>query len=493
MSLTVWVVDDDESIRWVLDKSLTREGMKVQTFPGSAELLDALDDGTPDVLLSDIRMPGLNGLDLMERVRVAKPDLPVIIMTAHSDLDAAVAAYKGGAFEYLPKPFDVDNVAALVRRAAQKQVKDDLIGIDMNGAAIIGEAPAMQDVFRAIGRLSQSQITVLITGESGTGKELVARALHVNSPRAQKPFLAINTAAIPKDLMESEFFGHERGAFTGAATQRKGRFEQADGGTLFLDEIGDMPSDLQTRLLRVLQDGQFYRVGGVSPIKVDVRVVAATHQALETLVKEGRFREDLYHRINVIRVRVPPLRERSQDIPLLMRHFLARAALEMKTEPKRLQPEVLALLQNFDWPGNVRQMENTCRWLTVMAPGQDIHLLDLPPELLQPVPAGATAAAAPSVAAPVVEVARPTSPTPAPAAATTTSSDSWDQLLSKWATHELAAGTDDLLGIATPAFERVMIEVALKACDGQRQEAARRLGWGRNTLTRKIKELGMPD
>ncbi len=494
MSLTVWVVDDDESIRWVLDKSLTREGMKVQTFPGSAELLDALDSGKPDVLLSDIRMPGLNGLDLMERVRASKPDLPVIIMTAHSDLDAAVAAYKGGAFEYLPKPFDVDNVAALVRRAAQKQVKNDVDGIDMNGAAIIGEAPAMQDVFRAIGRLSQSQITVLITGESGTGKELVARALHVNSPRAQKPFLAINTAAIPKDLMESEFFGHERGAFTGAATQRKGRFEQADGGTLFLDEIGDMPADLQTRLLRVLQDGQFYRVGGVSPIKVDVRVVAATHQALETLVKEGRFREDLYHRINVIRVRVPPLRERSQDIPLLMRHFLARAALEMKTEPKRLQPEVLALLQNFDWPGNVRQMENTCRWLTVMAPGQDIHLQDLPPELLQPAPAGtATAAIATPVAvAPATELVRPASPLTAPAAVAPVSG-SWDQLLSQWATNELAAGTDDLLGIATPAFERVMIEVALKACDGQRQEAARRLGWGRNTLTRKIKELGMPD
>ncbi len=495
MSLTVWVVDDDESIRWVLDKSLTREGMKVQTFPGSAELLDALDDGTPDVLLSDIRMPGLNGLDLMERVRAAKPDLPVIIMTAHSDLDAAVAAYKGGAFEYLPKPFDVDNVAALVRRAAQKQIKNDLIGVDMNGAAIIGEAPAMQDVFRAIGRLSQSQITVLITGESGTGKELVARALHMNSPRAQKPFLAINTAAIPKDLMESEFFGHERGAFTGAATQRKGRFEQADGGTLFLDEIGDMPADLQTRLLRVLQDGQFYRVGGVSPIKVDVRVVAATHQALETLVKEGRFREDLYHRINVIRVRVPPLRERREDIPILMRHFLARAALEMKTEPKRLQPEVLALLQNFDWPGNVRQMENTCRWLTVMAPGQDIHVQDLPPELIPATSSGTVAPAivTSALSSPVAESERPASPVAQSAAVAPAMTGSWDQLLSQWAAQELNAGTDDLLGIATPVFERIMIEVALKACDGQRQEAARRLGWGRNTLTRKIKELGMPD
>jgi two-component system nitrogen regulation response regulator GlnG len=488
MSLSVWVVDDDESIRWVLDKSLTRDGMKVKTFPGAAELLDALDDAVPDVLLSDIRMPGLNGLELMDRVRASRPELPVIIMTAHSDLDAAVAAYKGGAFEYLPKPFDVDSVAALVRRAAQKQVKSDLAGTDMTGAAIIGEAPAMQDVFRAIGRLSQSPITVLITGESGTGKELVARALHMNSPRSQKPFLAINTAAIPKDLMESEFFGHERGAFTGAATQRKGRFEQADGGTLFLDEIGDMPADLQTRLLRVLQDGQFYRVGGVAPIKVDVRVVAATHQELETLVKEGRFREDLYHRINVIRVRVPPLRERRQDIPLLMRHFLARAALEMKTEPKRLLPDVLARLQDFPWPGNVRQMENICRWLTVMAPGQDIHLPDLPPELQQ-APSVIPAAAAAAPATPVVAAAAPAPAVPsfAPAAV----SGVWNELLGQWAAQELAAGTDDLLGIATPAFERAMIEVALKACDGQRQEAARRLGWGRNTLTRKIKELGM--
>jgi two-component system nitrogen regulation response regulator GlnG len=488
MSLTVWVVDDDESIRWVLDKSLAREGMKVRTFPGAAELLDALDEGTPDVLLSDIRMPGLNGLELMDRVRAARPNLPVIIMTAHSDLDAAVAAYKGGAFEYLPKPFDVDSVAALVRRAAQKQVKNEAAGADMTGAAIIGEAPAMQDVFRAIGRLSQSQITVLITGESGTGKELVARALHVNSPRAQKPFLAINTAAIPKDLMESEFFGHERGAFTGAATQRKGRFEQADGGTLFLDEIGDMPADLQTRLLRVLQDGQFYRVGGVAPIKVDVRVVAATHQDLETLVKEGRFREDLYHRINVIRVRVPPLRERRQDIPLLMRHFLARAALEMKTEPKRLLPEVLVRLQDFDWPGNVRQMENICRWLTVMAPGQDIHLQDLPPEL----PPQAAAVAAPTAFPPAASAAMPVAPAGS-AAMPAATLHQWHELLALWAARELASGTDDLLSIATPMFERAMIEVALKACDGQRQEAARRLGWGRNTLTRKIKELGMPD
>jgi len=370
-ALNVWVVDDDESIRWVLQKSLSRAGMHVQAFPGSAELLDALGDAQPDVLISDIRMPGVNGLELMQRVRATHPDLPVIIMTAHSDLEAAVAAYRGGAFEYLPKPFDVDGVAALVRRAAQKRevVEPSLAEVE---TAIIGEAPAMQDVFRAIGRLSQSQITVLVTGESGTGKELVARALHVNSPRAARPFIAINTAAIPKDLMESEFFGHERGSFTGAAAQRKGRFEQADGGTLFLDEIGDMPADLQTRLLRVLQNGEFYRVGGVSPVKVDVRVIAATHQDLDIAVREGRFREDLYHRLNVIRVRIPSLRERAGDIPLLMRHFLIAAGRELKTEPKRLQPEVLDKLMAFDWPGNVRQLENICRWLTVMAPGETI-------------------------------------------------------------------------------------------------------------------------
>jgi two-component system nitrogen regulation response regulator GlnG len=479
-ALTVWVVDDDESIRWVLERSLSRENMRVQVFPGAAELLDALNDETPDVLLSDIRMPGVNGLELMERVRRMKPELPVIIMTAHSDLESAVASYKGGAFEYLPKPFDVDGVAALVRRAAQKPQTVDESG-EAPQTAIIGEAPAMQDVFRAIGRLSQSQITVMITGESGTGKELVARALHVNSPRANRPFIAVNTAAIPKDLMESEFFGHERGAFTGAQMQRKGRFEQADGGTLFLDEIGDMPADLQTRLLRVLQNGEFYRVGGVSPVKVDVRVIAATHQDLETLVREGKFREDLFHRINVIRVRIPPLRERAEDIPLLMRHFLAQAGRELKTEPKRLLPEVLERLQAFDWPGNVRQLENTCRWLTVMAPGQDVHLDDLPPELRD----------RPRAA----EVARPVSAEPvassSPSPLEAGDGGSWSERLREWAASELRTGRSDLLDEATPTFERIMIEVALEACHGQRQEAARRLGWGRNTLTRKIKELGM--
>jgi len=489
-ALNVWIVDDDESIRWVIEKSLTRAGMQVTSFPGAAELLDALADGTPDVLISDIRMPGVDGLTLMGRVHAAHPQLPVIIMTAHSDLDAAVASYKGGAFEYLPKPFDVDGVADLVRRAARTRELPDETPAEAP-ATMIGEAPAMQDVFRAIGRLSQSHITVLITGESGTGKELVARALHTNSPRSSKPFIAINTAAIPKDLLESEFFGHERGSFTGAATQRKGRFEQADGGTLFLDEIGDMPADLQTRLLRVLSTGEFYRVGGVAPVKVDVRVIAATHQDLDSLVREGRFREDLYHRLNVIRIRIPPLRERPEDIPQLARSFLIRAAEELKTEPKRLRADVLQRLKTFSWPGNVRQLENICRWLTVMAPGQDVHVQDLPPELLN----GSSAPAA--TAAPTSAPVTVTVPTPAPEIAATAAPiaapGGWNERLHEWAQKELESGRSDLLSTAVPLFERTMIEVALAATKGQRQEAAKRLGWGRNTLTRKIKELGMGD
>ncbi len=483
-AINVWIVDDDESIRWVLEKSLARDGMQVTSFPGAAELQDAIADAVPDVLISDIRMPGVDGLTLMQRVREAHPELPVIIMTAHSDLDAAVASYKGGAFEYLPKPFEIDSVAELVRRAAKKrEVTSE--PAPAQTAAMIGEAPAMQDVFRAIGRLSHSHITVLITGESGTGKELVARALHVTSPRSTRPFLAINTAAIPKDLLESEFFGHERGSFTGAATQRKGRFEQADGGTLFLDEIGDMPADLQTRLLRVLQNGEFYRVGGVAPIKVDVRVIAATHQDLDQLVREGRFREDLYHRLNVIRIRIPALRERPEDIPQLARHFLQRASEELQAEPKRLLPNVLQRFRQFPWPGNVRQMENICRWLTVMAPGQDVHLQDLPPELQaapRSVPVSATSV-------PLGEAsAAPTAPFMQEA-----SNGQWSMLLRGWAAQAFADGQSGVLDIATPEFERTMIEAALDATHGQRQEAAKRLGWGRNTLTRKIKELGMED
>jgi two-component system nitrogen regulation response regulator GlnG len=416
----------------------------------------------PISLVADIRMPGLNGLELLARIREHYPHLPVIIMTAHSDLDSAVAAYQGGAFEYLPKPFDVDEAVALVRRACnlRRQQNERSETSVPQTPEIIGEAPAMQEVFRAIGRLSRSHITVLINGQSGTGKELVARALHRHSPRSNKPFIALNMAAIPKDLLESELFGHERGAFTGAQSSRQGRFEQADSGTLFLDEIGDMPQELQTRLLRVLAEGEFYRVGGHTPTRVNVRVIAATHQDLEQRVREGLFREDLFHRLNVIRIHLPPLRQRREDIPPLMRHFLKMAARELDVEPKVLRPEVESYLSKLDWPGNVRQLENLCRWLTVMASGRELHLDDLPPDLRdQP--------------------------------ATPSSRSDWEDALRLWASQTLARGEDHILDKALPAFERILISVALEKTSGHRQDAAKLLGWGRNTLTRKIKELEM--
>ncbi|MDH4610363.1 nitrogen regulation protein NR(I) [Pseudomonas sp. BN102] len=462
-SETVWIVDDDRSIRWVLEKALQQEGMNTQSFESADSLLGRLTRQQPDVIISDIRMPGASGLDLLARIRELHPRLPVIIMTAHSDLDSAVASYQGGAFEYLPKPFDVDEAVSLVKRAfqhAQEQQGLEAPAAQTRTPEIIGEAPAMQEVFRAIGRLSHSNITVLINGESGTGKELVAHALHRHSPRAASPFIALNMAAIPKDLMESELFGHEKGAFTGAANQRRGRFEQADGGTLFLDEIGDMPADTQTRLLRVLADGEFYRVGGHTPVKVDVRIIAATHQNLENLVQAGKFREDLFHRLNVIRIHIPRLADRREDIPALARHFLARAAQELAVEPKLLKNETEDYLRNLPWPGNVRQMENTCRWITVMASGREVHVDDLPPELLTQ----------PQDTAPVTN---------------------WEQALRQWADQALARGQSSLLDSAVPSFERIMIETALKHTAGRRRDAAVLLGWGRNTLTRKIKELGM--
>ena len=462
----IWVIDDDRSIRWVLEKALKQADMEVSSFSGATGVLDALERGRPDALITDIRMPGVNGLELLDDIHARYPDLPVIIMTAHSDLDSAVAAYQGGAFEYLPKPFDVDEAVALVQRAVvhrRRQQGSVAQDVPTQTPEIIGEAPAMQEVFRAIGRLSRSNITVLINGESGTGKELVAHALHRHSPRKEAPFIALNMAAIPRDLLESELFGHERGAFTGAQNRRIGRFEQADGGSLFLDEIGDMPAELQTRLLRVLADGEFYRVGGHTPVKVDVRIIAATHQNLEQLVKDGRFREDLYHRLNVIRIHIPALRERREDIPLLLRFFLDRAAQELNTEPKVVRNDVSTYLAQLDWPGNVRQLENLCRWLTVMAASREIHLNDLPPELID------------------------TAPT-----VTAVGAD-WELSLQHWAEHELAEGESGLLNRATPAFERIMIETALKRTGGRRQDAARLLGWGRNTLTRKIKELGMDE
>ncbi len=458
----VWVIDDDRSIRWVLEKALQQAEMKVTSFENAGSALKALPKALPDVVITDIRMPGMDGLKLLEMLKTHYPDLPVIIMTAHSDLDSTVAAYQGGAFEYLPKPFDVDEVVDLVRRALERSRRQSLqvLQDDQRAAEIIGEAPSMQEVFRAIGRLSRSHITVLINGESGTGKELVAHALHRHSPRAAKPFIALNMAAIPRDLLESELFGHERGAFTGAQERRVGRFEQADGGTLFLDEIGDMPSELQTRLLRVLADGEFYRVGGHNPVKVDVRIIAATHQNLEQRVRDGRFREDLFHRLNVIRIHIPPLRQRLEDIPLLLRHFLGSAAKELGVKPKQLRNDAEEYLTHLDWPGNVRQLENTCRWLTVMTIGDVVTVADLPPELRQQQsPAGDDV--------------------------------DWETALRRWADQRLSHGETDLLSVATPGFERIMIETALKHSGGRRQDAAKLLGWGRNTLTRKIQELGM--
>jgi two-component system nitrogen regulation response regulator GlnG len=458
----VWVIDDDRSIRWVLEKALQQAEMKVTSFENAGSALKALPRMLPDAVITDIRMPGMDGLKLLEMLKTHYPDLPVIIMTAHSDLDSTVAAYQGGAFEYLPKPFDVDEVVDLVRRALERSRRQSLqvLQDDQRAAEIIGEAPSMQEVFRAIGRLSRSHITVLINGESGTGKELVAHALHRHSPRAAKPFIALNMAAMPRDLLESELFGHERGAFTGAQERRVGRFEQADGGTLFLDEIGDMPSELQTRLLRVLADGEFYRVGGHNPVKVDVRIIAATHQNLEQRVRDGNFREDLFHRLNVIRIHIPPLRQRREDIPLLLRHFLGSAAKELGVKPKQLRNDAEEYLTHLDWPGNVRQLENTCRWLTVMTIGDVITVADLPPELRQQQsPAGDDA--------------------------------DWETALRRWADQRLTHGETDLLSVATPGFERIMIEAALKHSGGRRQDAAKLLGWGRNTLTRKIQELGM--
>jgi two-component system, NtrC family, nitrogen regulation response regulator GlnG len=456
----VWIVDDDRSIRWVFEKALGREGIAYSSFASAAEAIDALAGGPPQVLVSDIRMPGPSGLELLHKVKQEHPAVPVIVMTAYSDLESAVAAFQGGAFEYLPKPFDVDQAVDLIRRALGESQRGEG-GVETLAAApeILGQAPAMQEVFRAVGRLAQSSATVLITGESGSGKELVARALHRHGARAGRPFVAINTAAMPKDLLESELFGHERGAFTGAQQQRRGRFEQAEGGTLFLDEIGDMPAELQTRLLRVLSDGTYYRVGGHQQLKANVRVIAATHQNLEARVREGAFREDLYHRLNVIRIRLPSLRERREDIPLLARHFLARSARELGVEAKRLSAGALEHLQRLDFPGNVRQLENLCHWLTVMAPGQAVELGDLPAEFRE---AGAAAGAG-----------------------------DWVAALEQEAERRLTRGETGILEALSRQFERSLIQRALARTGGRRIEAANLLGMGRNTITRKIQELGI--
>ena len=491
---SIWVVDDDHSIRFVLEKALSREGLPVRTFSNARDLLAALEDDSPVVLVSDIRMPGGSGLDLLAKVKAKLPNLPVIIMTAYSDLDSAVAAFQGGAFEYLPKPFDLPRAVELIRRAQEESLRE---AVAEEAAAqmpeMLGQAPAMQDVFRAIGRLSQSHVTVLITGESGSGKELVARALHKHSPRAEGPFVAINTAAIPKDLLESELFGHERGAFTGAQATRRGRFEQADGGTLFLDEIGDMPLELQTRLLRVLSDGQFYRVGGHSPLRSNVRVIAATHQNLEERVRQGAFREDLFHRLNVIRLRLPALRERREDVAVLARFFLQRSATELGVETKRLSEAALVRLVNFDFPGNVRQLENICHWLSVMAPSQVVEAKDLPQELLAhaPVtayPAATSVAEAQPAAAAAAHAAAPTAPALPSFGA---GPDAWVAEMAREARRLLTAGEPDVWDALTRRFEASLILTALDVTRGRRIEAAQKLGIGRNTITRKIQELGL--
>ena len=494
----IWIVDDDQSIRFVLEKALLREHLPTRSFSNSRDVLAALstaaDDEGPQILVSDIRMPGGSGLELLEKVKAKYPGLPVIIMTAFSDLDSAVSAFQGGAFEYLPKPFDVPKAVELIRRAVEESQREEVSEERMTEAPeMLGQAPAMQDVFRAIGRLSQSNVTVLITGESGSGKELVARALHKHSTRANGHFVAINTAAIPKDLLESELFGHERGAFTGAQTMRRGRFEQADGGTLFLDEIGDMPFELQTRLLRVLSDGHFYRVGGHSAVKTHVRVIAATHQDLENRVKEGVFREDLFHRLNVIRLRLPALRERREDVAPLTRHFLQQSALQLGVEPKRISDAALVWLEGFAFPGNVRQLENLCHWLTVMAPAQLIEPKDLPPEI--GVSRQDVQAPKPEAAAPATEGA-PAQLAPAALAplATTVPTDQplpWEQGLEADAITLLAAGNLDVWEVLTKRFESRLILAALSTTKGRRIEAAHKLGIGRNTITRKIQELGL--
>jgi len=503
----IWIVDDDQSIRFVLEKALLREDLPTRSFTNTREVLAALDaaadDETqgPQVLVSDIRMPGGSGLDLLDRIKAKHPGLPVIIMTAFSDLDSAVSAFQGGAFEYLPKPFDLPRAVELIRRAVDESQREEVAEERLSATPeMLGQAPAMQDVFRAIGRLSQSNVTVLITGESGSGKELVARALHKHSPRSTGPFVAINTAAIPKDLLESELFGHERGAFTGAQTMRRGRFEQAEGGTLFLDEIGDMPFDLQTRLLRVLSDGHFYRVGGHNSVKANVRVIAATHQDLEQRVKQGGFREDLFHRLNVIRLRLPALRERGEDVPALTRHFLQQSAKQLGVEPKRISEAALAQLATFAFPGNVRQLENICHWLTVMAPAQLIETKDLPPEVMASAPVD-VAHAAPGLQTPVLADREMlvTPAAPQPAAATTAAAApaagsaplAWESGLEVEAQNMLAAGRHDVWDVLSRRFESRLILTALASTRGRRIEAAQKLGIGRNTITRKIQELGL--
>ena len=458
-SKSVWIVDDDESIRWVLEKSLSERGIEVLSFESAHQVINRLEMETPGAIITDIKMPGTSGLVLLDQVKEKRPEIPVIIMTAHSDLESAVDSYEHGAWEYLPKPFDINEAIQIVERAIQIEVGKEESNEKEIKAELVGEAPAMQEVFRAIGKLSNSNSTVLLVGESGTGKELVAKAIFQHSPRRDKAFIALNMADIPRDLLEAELFGHERGAFTGAEEKRLGRFEQANGGTLFLDEIGDMPIETQTRLLRVLSNGEFYRVGGNEPIKVDVRIITATNQSLEDRVKEGNFREDLFHRLNVIKLNLPSLNERKDDIPSLAKHFLKISSLEIEdTETKYLSKEVEEYFLQLSWPGNVRQLENVCRWLTVMSPSREIRLEDLPNDLITQ---------------------------------STEIDKNWTSTLKRWAEESLLKGETQILNTALPEFEKTLIEAALNQSMGKKKEAAKLLGWGRNTLTRKIKEIGI--
>ena len=487
MSQNIWIVDDDSSIRFVLEKALTQEGFAPKCFEDGESVLKAIKNDKPEVIISDIRMPGINGLDMLKEIHKIYPEIPVIITTAHSDLTSAVNSYQSGSFEYLPKPFDIDEAIAIVKKAQSQYLEhaqDSSQDIENSAPEIIGESPAMQEVFRAIGRLSRSSISVLINGQSGTGKELVAHALHKHSIRSNKPFIALNMAAIPKELIESELFGHEKGAFTGANAARIGRFEQANGGTLFLDEIGDMPLDVQTRLLRVLANGEFYRIGGHQPVSVDVRIVAATHQNLEELVKKGKFREDLFYRLNVIRIHLPPLHDRAEDIPMLAKFFLNNIAKELSVEPKILTNEALEFIKHLKWPGNVRQLENTCRWITVMASGQEIYTSDLPPELLSGANIGNESInSEENLSSQSSENIIPKS--------TAATNKTWQELLEIWVNEKLAKGEINILDSATPEFEKIMLKSALTFTHDHKQEAAKLLGWGRNTLTRKLKELNM--
>ena len=455
----IWVVDDDESIRWVLERGLSENGIEVETFDSANKVIKKLETENPSLILTDIKMPGKSGIDLLDEVKELRPEIPIIIMTAHSDLESAVESYEHGAWEYLPKPFDIEEAVSMVQRATAKD-STEIEDTNESEAEIIGEAPAMQEVFRAIGKLSNSNSTVLLMGQSGTGKELVAKALFQHSPRKDNAFIALNMADIPKDLLEAELFGHEKGAFTGADEKRLGRFEQANNGTLFLDEIGDMPLETQTRLLRVLSNGEFYRVGGREPIKVDVRIITATHQNLEELVKSGDFREDLFHRLNVIKLSLPKLNERKEDIPELAKHFFTKSSEELKEEKKFLSEEVENYFKTLSWPGNVRQLENACRWLTVMSPSKEVKLEDLPDELK-------------------LENAE--------------EENNWKVVLRSWSENYLENGNKNLLEEVGPEFERTLIKVALNKTKGKKKEAAELLGWGRNTLSRKIKELGIED